>query len=247
MKTILVAVSIIITAGAAYCMIGGPIFTVGNQMTAMTVEGGRFTMKTTTPTGSGSQSATMDRVMLTARYGVLSNVDLSASLGTSNLGFTNLYGGYADFKSSWSFAWGAGMRAGYPVEPGPYQVVGCVQYFGFQPKGSTTNGTEVIDSQYMWHEIAVSAAGGMRFGTLLPYAGLSKPYLFGNHTVSVAMHGKEFPTAGGTHSYADGEQGLRGILGLEWKLPEGYALSAEGSTNSDGAWALTVGFAQVLK
>jgi hypothetical protein len=247
MKTILVAVAVFATTVAAFSMVGGPIFTVGNQMTAMTVEGSRNTLKTSTPTGSGSQSATMDRVLLTARYGVMSNVDLSASLGTSNLGFTGLYGGYSDYKSSWSFAWGAGVRAGYPLEASPYQVIGAIQYYGFQPKGSTTNGTEIISSEYVWHEVAVSAAGGMRFGPLLPYAGLSKPYLFGNRTVNVTMRGREFTTAGGTHSYSDGQQGLRGILGLEWKLPQGYSLAAEGSTNSDGAWTLTLGFAQVLK
>lgn len=247
MKTILITGTLLLLASAAMGMVGGPIFPVGNQMTAMTVEASRITIRTVSPSGSGSQSATSDRMFLAARYGVLPNVDVSAMLGTSNLGFTKLYGGYSDFKSGWSFAWGAGVKAGVPLGSPRYQAVGAIEYTGFQPKGSSSNGTQVISSKYLWHELAPSIAVGGRFGPVIPYVGAAKPFFFGSRNIAVSMHGREFATAGGQSRYTDGQQPMRGILGLEWKLPDGYSLTTEGTTTPGGIWTLSVGVAQVLR
>jgi hypothetical protein len=247
MKTILIAATLLLLVTTAFGMVGGPIFPLGSQMTAMTVEASRTTLETTSPSGSGSQTGISDRVLLTARYGVLPNTDVSATLGTSNLGFSQLYGGFSDFKSSWSVAWGAGVRTGYPVGSTPYQIVGILQYVGFRPKGSLTNGTQMISSKYLWHEITPSLAVGGKFGPLVPYIGASKPYLFGSRDINVTMRGREFSSAGGLTTYSDGQQPLRGILGLEWRLPEGYSLTAEGTATTGGVWTLSLGVAQVLK
>ncbi|HEY3296252.1 MAG TPA: hypothetical protein VGL38_12560 [bacterium] len=247
MKTVFIAATLILCACTAWGMVGGPIFPVGSQMTAMTVEASKVTLKTVSPSGSGSQEGTSDRMFLSARYGVLSNVDLSAMLGTSNLGFNNLYGGYSDFRSNWSFAWGAGARAGFPLGSPRYQAICGLQYTGFQPKGSSSNGIQTVSSKYIWHEVAPSVAVGARVGPLVPYLGVAKPFFFGRRDVMVAMHGRAFPAAGGQTSYADGQQPVRGILGLEWKLPDGYSLTAEGMTTPAGIWTLSLGVAQVLK
>jgi hypothetical protein len=92
-----------------------------------------------------------------------------------------------------------------------------------------------------------TAAVGYRFGPVLPYIGASKPYLFGRRDVTVALRGQEFPTAGGTSTYTDSEQPLRGILGLEWRLPQGYAIGAEAAATTKGVWTLAVSIAQVLR
>jgi len=247
MKTILIAASLILLSSTAFAMLGGPIFCVGSQMTAMTVEADKVTLQTVSPSGSGSQSAWSDRMLLTARYGVLPNLDISGSLGASDLGFDKLYGGYSDFRSSWSLAWGAGMRAGFPLGSPHFQAIAALQYSGFQPKGSSTNGVQTISSKYVWHEVTPAAAVGGRFGPVTPYVGAAKPFLFGTRSVDVAMHGRSFPVAGGQGSYTDGQQEIRGILGIEWKLPEGYSLTAEGTSTSSGIWTLGVAFAQVLK
>jgi hypothetical protein len=247
MKTILIAATLLLIATTAFSMVGGPIFPIGTQMTAMTVEASRVTLKTVSPSGSGSQAGTSDRMFLAARYGILPNVDVSAELGTSNLGFAKLYGGYSDFKANWSFAWGAGIRAGFPLGSPRYQAIGVLQYTGFQPKGSSTNGLQSVSSKYLWHEVTPSVAVGGRFGPLVPYLGVSKPYLFGSRSMIVSMHGREFPAAGGQTVYSDGQQPLRGVIGLEWKLPEGYSLTAEGTTTPGGVWTVSCGVAQVLK
>ena len=168
-------------------------------------------------------------------------------LGTSNLGFNNLYGGYSDYKASWSFAWGAGLKGGIPLGSPNYRLIAAVQYTGFEPKGSSSNGIETISSRYIWHEVAPAVALGAKFGPLIPYAGAAKPYLFGHREIGVSMHGREFPAAGGQTNYSDGQQAVRGILGVDWRLPEGYSLTAEGTTTVGGIWTLSVGVAQTLK
>ncbi len=232
-------------AGAVHAMSGGPVFCLSEKQTGMTVEATQASMKLNS--GSGDESFMSQRLMLTARFGLLPNMDMSAQLGTSNLAFRELPAGYSDFSAGWAFAWGGSLRIGLPERANPYQIIAAVNYFGFQPSGTTGNGTKSINSNYVWHEIAPSLTAGYAVGPLVPYVGVTKPFLFGDKSVDVAFNGQNFPAAGGKTSYTDGDQSVRGVMGLEWRWPDGYSLNAEGAAGSDGLWTLSIGVSQVLK
>jgi hypothetical protein len=231
-----------IAAHSAFAVTGGPVFCVGKQTTAMTVEATKISMDF-----GQSDRTVSNRLMLTARWGLLDGLDLSGSLGTADLAFNRLVGGYSDYRAPWSFAWGAGLRAGWPQEPKTYQILGIVNYVGYQPAGSTTSGVLEKNSSYLFNEISPVLIGGMKFGAMTPYVGVTKPFLFGRKDLTVKFRGADYPALGGRTNYSDSEQALRGILGLEWKLPEGYSIGAEGASTTDGAWYVGVSLAQVLK
>ena len=197
--------------------------------------------------GGGSANAMSDRLTLTARYGMASCLDVSASLGTADLSFNQLTTGYSEYASGWSLAWGAGLRAQLPLDESQFKVVGAVNYLGFQPGGSTGNGYRTISSKYLWHEVMPSLAVGIKAGPVVPYVGAAKPYLFGHKKETVSLNGRALPNAGGSTDFSDGEQSLRGVLGADWKLPQGYSITAEAQTTSKGVWTLSIGVAQVLK
>jgi hypothetical protein len=248
MKHVLIIAVLVFAAGAAFGMAGGPIFCVGQQMTAMTVEATKVNVELSTANpGGGNAKVMSDRMTLTARYGVAQCLDLSGSLGAADLTFSNLSSGYSNYDANWSFAWGAGIRGGLPVDASRFQVIGAVNYLGFQPTGSTGNGSRNISSKYLWHEVTALASVGMRAGPMVPYIGACKPYLFGRRQDNVSFNGRTFSSAGGKSDYSDGSQSLRGLAGLEWKLPEGYSIAAEVQTTPKGVWTLSIGVAQVLK
>jgi hypothetical protein len=248
MKKIFVAIVLLSWVCSAFSMAGGPLFCVGQQRTSMTVEASKVNLKLSSPdAGNQKTSAMSDRVMLTARYGFAENLDLSAGLGAANLNFSKLEGGFSDYSSDWSLAWSAAFRAGYPVEPKLFQALVTVNYVGFQPNGKTSNSIKSISNKYLWHEVTPTAAVGIKAGPVVPYLGVSKPYLFGRREVSVALRGQTFPAAGSNANYSYKDQPLRGILGIEWRLPEGYSIGAEGATTSSGSWGLSISLAQVLR
>lgn len=248
MKRVLIPIALMLACRAALGMAGGPLFCVGQQMTSMTVEAVRANLNVSSPGGGDDrETAISERVFLTARYGLAPCLDLAGSVGTANLNFSDLSSGYGDFTASWSLAWGASLRAGVPLYAGRYQLMAAVNYLGFQPKGDISNGTKSISSKYLWHEVSPSLAAGIRFGPVVPYIGATKPFLFGRRNVIVTLNGQEFPTAGGASTYTDSEQPLRGLLGVEWRLPEGYSLTAEAAANMDGVWTMSLGLAQVLR
>ena len=248
MKRVLIPIALMLACRAALGMAGGPLFCVGQQMTSMTVEAVRANLNVSSPGGGDDrETAVSERVFLTARYGLAPYLDLAASVGTANLNFADLPSGYGDFSATWSLAWGASLRAGVPLYAGRYQVMAAVNYLGFQPKGDIGNGTKSISSKYLWHEVSPSLAAGIRLGPVVPYIGATKPFLFGRRNVTVTLNGQEFPTAGGASTYTDSEQPLRGLLGVEWRLPEGYSLTAEAAATMDGVWTMSLGVAQVLR
>jgi hypothetical protein len=248
MKRILIPVALVLVCRAAFGMAGGPLFCVSQQMTSMTVEAVKTNLDIQAPSsGDDRESAASERLLLTARYGLAPCLDIAASVGTANLRFSDLPSGYGDFSAGWSLAWGASLRAGAPLHGGRYQVVAAVNYFGFQPKGDIGNGTKSVSTKYLWHELSPALAMGVRFGPVVPYVGATKPFLFGRRDVAVTLNGQEFPAAGGVSNYSDSEQPLRGLLGIEWRLPEGYSLTAEAAATTGGVWTMSVGLAQVLR
>lgn len=248
MKRVIIAALLVVTVSPAAAMVGGPAFCVGSGMTGMIVSASQVNTDLFSPQAAGERERmTSNRMMLTARYGLADNLDFSAVLGTADLGFTGLPAGYSTIDGQWNFAWGAGARIGYPVHAEIFQIVLGAEYFGFQPKTETSNGYKTVGSQYLWHEVAPSALLGFRLGKWVPYCGVTKPYLFGRRDLRVSLRGVNYPELSSTQDYSDVEQPLRGIAGLEWKLPQGYSITAEAAANLDNAWTLTIGLAQVMK
>jgi len=95
--------------------------------------------------------------------------------------------------------------------------------------------------------VTPAVTAGMRVGSVIPYLGVAKPFLLGQKDVSVRFNGQEYPAAGGTQNYTDSEQAIRGILGAEWHLPEGYSISGEGCVSTGGQWSMSLGLTQVLR
>jgi len=246
-KLLVFTLALLMSLSAANAMVGGPVFCIGEKMTGMTVEATQAAIKLNNSGSGQSDNFRSQRVMLSARYGLLANADAAFQLGASNLSISDLPSGYSEFSTEWSFAWGCGIRAGYPEVAHPFQVIAAVNYFGFQPNGQTGNGTKSISSKYGWHEISPVISAGYAVGPVVPYVGLTKPFLFGSKTMDVTFNGQTYPAAGGRTNYSDGEQSMRGLIGLEWRWPDGYSLSAEGAAGSDGLWTLSVGVSQVLK
>jgi hypothetical protein len=247
MSKYLVITFVLLMAAASWAMTGGPLYTVSPQASSMAIEATRTQWKITSPSSDEKVTALSERLGLTARYGLLPGVDMSATLGTATLNFNQLAGGYSDFRAPWSLAWGASLRAGYPFVPKTYQILAAVDYWGFQPKGSTSNGVKNISSKYLWNEITPSVIVGVRLASLMPYAGFMKPILLGRREVTVDFQGSPFPAAGGNDTYRDGQQPLRGLVGLEWRLPQGYSIGAEAATTSGGDWTVTINVAQMIK
>jgi len=243
----LVITVVLVTVPVSWAMTGGPLFTVSPQANSMAIEGTRTQMEIASPSSAEHVTALSERLGLTGRYGLIPGVDMSATLGTATLDFNQLGSGYSDFHAPWSIAWGTSVRAGYPLVPKTYQVVASVAYWGFQPKGSTSNGVKDINSKYLWHEVTPSIVAGVRLATVVPYVGFAKPVLLGRRQVTVDFQGAPFPAAGGNDTYRDGKQPLRGLAGFEWRLPQGYSIGVEGATSSGGDWTVTINVAQMLK
>jgi hypothetical protein len=252
MKTFFLLLAVLISFGSVWAvgMVGGPVFCLGERMTSMSVELSKINMQVHSPADNGKdaeESMTSQRVFLNGRYGVTPWMDLEGRVGTADLRFSDSPQGYSAYDSDLSLAWGAGVRFGYPFEKTPYQVTLATSYTGYKASGSSTKGMKIVSTNYLWQEISQSATFGYKFGKFLPYVGMTKPYLFGKRDVAVVFAGQEFSTAGGEQNYSDGKQPIRGILGLEWKLPEGYSMTAEMAGTTGGIWMLFLGFSQVLK
>ncbi len=248
MNRIIPLILLACVAGSAFGMSGAPVFLVGQKTTVMTAEGAHGVMELNSPSSTvADDKFSSDRVLITARYGVLPNVDVAAQIGGANLNFKDLPAGYSEFDANWTFSWGADARVGFPVKPQAYQVVAAVKYFGFRPSGTTGTEDKRIESQYLWNEISPTLTAGYIVGPVVPYVGIMKPYLFGQKDVDVTFNGQQYATAGGKSTFSDGEQSIRGLLGVEWRWPNGYSLAAEAAAASNGIWTVSLGVSQVLK
>ncbi|MBU0691179.1 hypothetical protein KKC97_08110 [bacterium] len=247
-RTVFIALGCILlfaTSGSA--MVGGPLFTIGKQITSMTVEGTQAEMEVPIAEGESERSSmTSRRLFLIGRYGLDSMLDMDVKLGAADLTFDELGGGFSEYSSSPSLAWGVGLRAGFPSEA-DYQVIASLDYTGYRAEASTAKANKSISSKYLWQEITPTVAVGYKISNIVPYAGIQKPYLFGTRDYTTFFNGQVVPSASGKDSYSDGEQDIRGLFGLEYRMPDGYSLAGEVSTTSSGAWTFSVGLAQALR
>lgn len=248
MKKYIISLALILFFTAnAFGMVGGPTFVVPMKMTSMSVCGSQFNSMLNGTDGTSDQPLSSDRISLQCRYGLLSQVDVGAEIGTANLNVSELGAGYSDFSSEWDVSWGASARAGLPGGSQKFQLTAGIGYFGFKPSGSSANETKSISSNYMWHEVTPSMTAGYRLSSVIPYVGLSKPFLFGDKDTQVSFNGQEFPSAGGSSSYSDSKQSVRGVFGMEWKLPDGYSVTGEAATTSEGDWTMSIGLTQMMR
>lgn len=228
-------------------MVGGPLFTIGRQITCMTVEGTQAELEVPIAEGDSERNGmTSRRLFLIGRYGLDDMLDMDVKLGAADLKFDELGGGFSEYSSSPSLAWGVGLRAGFPTDQ-DYQVVASLDYIGFHAEASTEKANKAISSKYLWQEVTPTLAFGYRINNVMPFVGVQKPYLFGTRDYSTSFNGQVVPSASGKDDYSDGEQDIRGLFGLEYRMPDGYSLAGEVSTTSEGAWTFSVGLAQALR
>jgi hypothetical protein len=171
---------------------------------------------------------------------------MDIKLGTADMSYSDLGGGYSEYASSPTLAWGAGLRAGFPSGQ-PYQVCASLSYIGYHADATTTSGSKSINSKYLWQEVTPTVTAGYAISNLVPYVGLQKPFLFGNREYSVAFNGQLVQAASGKENFSDGEQEMRGLLGLEWRMPDGYSIAGEVATTASGTWTLAIGLAQAIR
>lgn len=245
--TLSLVVFIALLTASAFGMVGGPTFVVPMKMTSMSVCGSQWNSQINMSDGAASQPLASSRLSLVARYGLLPQVDVGGEVGTANMNVSELGSGYSDFDADWNVSWGASARIGLPLGNKGFQLTGALNYFGFQPSGKSANEFKSISTKYMWHELAPSVTAGYRLSNVVPYVGVMKPYLFGTKETNVSFNGAQFPSAGGQSDYRDGQQDLRGLFGLEWKFPDGYSVSGEAATTSEGDWTLSIALTQMMR
>jgi hypothetical protein len=246
-KVFIALIVILLGASAGMAMVGGPVFTIGKQITSMTVAASQVEMAVPmTATGTERENMVSRRIFLIGRFGLENFADMDVKLGAADLTYNDLGQGFSEYSSSPALAWGTGLRAGFP-EDEAYQVTGSLSYLGYHADATSERGSKSINSKYLWQEVTPSITVGYKFGNLVPYAGVLKPFLFGTRDYTVSFNGQPVASATGKDSYTDGEQELRGLMGLEWHMPDGYSISGEASTTSSGTWTLSIGLAQALK
>jgi hypothetical protein len=244
--TTLIAV-ILIVSNAAVAMVGGPVFCVGNQVTSMTVEAERTSFDVPMSTElSGVGGTKSQRLFLTGRYGLTDFIDAQAKFGTANLDFDDFNNGFSPFSSSPSFAWGAGLKAGFPITS-DFQINMGVSYVGFNAEGDVTRSGRKVSNKYLWQEVQPSVTIGYHVSKVTPYVGLSKTYLTGKRDYEVTYDGEMLEAASGSESYSDGEQPISPLVGLQWHLPDGYAITGEAASGENGNWSISLGLSQALR
>ena len=244
--TTLLAVVLVI-GDAAIAMVGGPVFCVGNAVTSMTVEAERAAFDVPMSSElSGYSGTKSQRLFLTGRYGLADFLDAQVRLGTANLDFDDFNNGFSPFSSSPSFAWGAGLKAGFPVTSS-LQLNAGVSYLGFNAEGDVTRSGRKVSNKYLWQEVQPSVTIGYNLSKVTPYLGLSKTYLTGKRDYEVTYEGALLEAASGSESYSDGEQPISPLLGLEWHLPDGYSITGEAASGENGNWSISLGLSQALR
>lgn len=230
----------------AQAMVGGPLFCVGRQVSSMTVEAERSSMKVPmadlTEGRGGSDSK---RLFLTGRYGIQDFLDGQAKIGAADLNFDDFENGFSPFSSSPSLAWGAGLRLGFSFTE-RFELNANLSYVGFSAEGEVTRTGRSISSKYLWQEVTPAVTIGYRVSEVTPYVGVTKVYLLGRRDYDVTYNGDLLELASGSESFSDGEQPISPLVGLEWHLPDGYSITGE-AASGDGDWSVSVGLSQALR
>ncbi|MFH1010865.1 MAG: hypothetical protein V1784_06500 [bacterium] len=244
---ILLGLAIGAPAGWAGGLVGRPAFCIGSHGTAMTLEFStmRYAFETTGVQEEGK--AETQRGLLRATFGLAPGLDADLALGTANLSFPGGPEGYSTFRSDWALAWGGGCRFGYPFQGEPWQLQLSASYIGFRAEAETANMQKAIFSRYTWQEFTPALTAGYRFGQVTPYVGVMQTFLFGTRETTVEFLGVVRPSLGGKQSYADASGKAQGLLGVDWRLPDGYYVTARGCASGQGQWGFLLGLAQALK
>ncbi|NUO18417.1 hypothetical protein HUU59_03105 [bacterium] len=234
-------------SGSVQAMVGGPTFCVGNQVTSMTVEAERSSFDVPMESeASGFGGTESQRLFLSGRYGLTDFLDGQLKFGVANLDFNEFNNGFSPFSSSPSLAWGAGLKAGFPISS-PLQINLGISYLGFGAEGDVTRSGRTVSNKYLWQEVQPSLTVGYRISEVTPYVGATKVYLTGKRDYKVSYNGEFLEAASGSGSYSDGEQPISPLVGLEWHLPDGYSVTGEASSGENGNWNVSIGLSQALR
>jgi hypothetical protein len=245
-------IALLLGASVAWAggLVGRPAFCVGRDGVAMTLEFSNmcYAVEATDPStdGQGDEVQTQ-RGLLRATFGLAPGMDVDIALGTANLSFPDGPSDFSTFRSDWGFAWGGGLRAGYPFQKEPWQLQFSMNYLGFRAEGETANEQKILRSQYVWQELSPTLTVGYRFGQLTPFVGAMKTILFGVRETEVGFLGAVRPGLGGRENYTDGKQKPQGLVGVDYLFPDGYYLTAQVSASGQGQWGFSLGLAQALK
>lgn len=231
-------------------LVGRPAFCIGTDAVAMTVEfsGMHYAVENDAYEGAAQDDEVeTQRVLLRASFGLAPGIDADVAAGTADLRFRSGPANYSAYHSNWSFAWGGGLRLGYPHRQELWQLQLSASYLGFIADGETSSAQKTLSNKYIWQEFTPTLTVGYRFGRVTPYMGLMQTVLFGTRETTVEFLGAERPDAGGKRSYTDVTQRLQGLLGVNWLLPDGYYVTAGVSASGQGEWGFSLGVAQSLR
>jgi len=249
-KFVLLLIAISAPIAWAGGLVGRPAFCVGSDVVAMTLEFSdmHYAVKAVSLQGADKKDKIeTQRGLLRATFGITPGIDADIALGTANLSFPGGPEGYSTFRSDWSFAWGGGIRLGYPYGEEPWQLQLSASYIGFKAEGETASEQKTITNYYTWQEFSPTLTAGYRFGRLTPYVGLMRTILFGTRDTRVEFLGTERSGVGGKENYTDGKQKPQGLLGVDWHLPDNYYLTVQISASGSNEWGFSLGLAQALK
>lgn len=247
---VLLVLAVSTQTGIAGGLLGRPVFCIGDDAVAMTLEFSQMHYATDNiirGDGIGTEKIETQRGMLRATFGLTQSIDADLAIGTANLNFPEAPEGYSVYESNWDLAWGGGIRFGYPSTNTPWQLQFGASYLGFQAEGEVTNDTKVLFTRYAWQEFTPTLSVGYRFGQFIAYVGAIQAILFGTRETTVEYLGTERPGAGGKAEYTDAKQRPQGLFGVEWLFPDGYHLTTQISTGGEGRWGFSIGIAQALK
>lgn len=252
LMTGLVCLALLLGASAGWAggLVGRPAFCLGSDGVAMTVEFSNMcyaVQATGAPSEEQGDKVQTQRGLLRATFGVAPGLDVDLALGTANLSFPDSPADFSTFRSEWGFAWGGGLRAGYPFQDELWQLQLSMNYIGFRAEGETANSQKVLRSEYVWQELTPTLTVGYRFGQLTPFVGAMQAILFGVRETEVEFLGAVKPALGGKQNYTDGKQKPQGLMGVDWRFPDGYFLTAQISASGQGQWGFSLGLAQALK
>lgn len=249
-KFVVLFIAVSASIAQAGGLVGRPAFCVGSDVVAMTLEFSNMHYAVDAVSSDGGDrkdKVDTQRGLLRTTFGITPGIDADIALGTANLSFPEGPEGYSTFRSDWAFAWGGGVRFGYPSGEELWQLQLSVSYIGFKAEGETVSEQKAITSYYTWQEFSPTLTAGYRFGKFTPYIGVMQTILFGTRDTRVEFLGTERPGAGGKENYTDGKQSPQGLLGVDWLLPDGYYLTAQVSTSGKNEWGFSLGLAQALR
>jgi hypothetical protein len=230
---------------------GNPIQAVGEREWTMGLSGNYMNQEI------GNVTAISKRVLVKSAWGVTPWISLYGLLGTVQLSMNKHTLGISDYKDQYRFAYGAGFHVQFDLNPETENGIGLwgiAQVLKYPSKGSFTK-TVQYQSSSMVSEFAMKYdCGELMFcaGWIIPiktvrlYGGgagwatrrmdTKKEYVIDNDNVKQYIGEKKAEYQSGVWT--------GGIAGIEFILPQRYAISIEGLVFNRKNYQIMVGICQ---